>query len=110
MHARISTLWFWLYAAAVAGLLLCGAARAAEPGPQIKVQVDGDQIVLVVRSKVQFTVWSSVNPVSVWWPVYTSPHPALGTELVWVAINSKAGVFPDWCFWRVTAAKPVLTR
>lgn len=81
-------------------IMLAVTAHASEP--QIKLRVDGDQVVLVVRSTVRFTVWSSVNPSAIWWPVYTSPAPSHGVEIVWVAINSKAGVFPDWCFWRVT--------
>lgn len=101
MTTRLTTLWFWFYAAAVAACLVA-AASAAEP--QIKIRVDGDTVVLVVRSTVRFTVWSSVNPTAIWWPVYTSPAPAPGVEIVWVAVNSKAGVFPDWCFWRVTPA------
>lgn len=72
---------------------------------QIKVRVDGDTVVLVVRSTVRFTVWSSVNPSAIWWPVYTSPAPAAGSEIVWVSVGNKAGVFPDWCFWRVTPEK-----
>lgn len=84
-------------------ILIAVVASAAEP--QIKLRVDGDQVVLVVRSTVRFTVWSSVNPSAIWWPVYTSPVPAPGVELVWVAVNNKVGVFPDWCFWRVTKEK-----
>lgn len=95
-------LWFWVFflAIAIALLTYCSAAE-----PQIKLTVNGDTVVLVVRSTVRFTVWSSVNPSAIWWPVYTSPTPAPGGEIVWVAINSKVGVFPDWCFWRVTSDK-----
>ena len=93
---------FWVFFI-IGSLMFLTRCSGAEP--QIKLSVDGDTVVLVVRSTVRFTVWSSVNPSAIWWPVYTSPAPAPGVEIVWVAINSKAGVFPDWCFWRVTAER-----
>ena len=101
MTTRLTKIWFWWYAVAMAACLVV----AASAEPQIKLSVDGDTVVLVVRSTVRFTVWSSVNPSAIWWPVYTSPALAPGGEIVWVAINSKDGVFPDWCFWKVTKEK-----
>ena len=97
---RATRIWFWLYALAIAGLLLCAAARAAEP--RIAVSVVGDDVVLIVRSTVRFTVWSSTNPTAIWWPMYSSPEPARGQALVWINIGSKAGLYPAWCFWSVT--------
>ena len=97
----VTKIWWWAYAAAVAGLILAGAVRAA--GPEIAVRVDGDAVILMVRSTVRFTVWSSTNPTAIWWPVYSSPKPVPGQLLVWFGVGSKTGVFPNWQFWRVTA-------
>ena len=85
-------------------LLICLHVQASDK-PQIALQVDGDKITVIVRSKVQFSVWQTVTP-PFWWRVYTSPVPAPGVEIVWIGFDDKANVFPAWSFWKVTAIKP----